>query len=234
MTAPLILRLAGPLQSWGGPIGEHKDADDEKIELRPTQRRPTRSGLLGLLRAALGCPRGEYPAWLEQTVFAVDVVEPGRVYWDFHMVTPPVEEVLHARLRLGALEPVGAALGKTVPQLRKLGEQLADQHARFLAKSDSAIDTHFQQAGAAVRNANGAGSTQGALRTKRVYLAGAEFRVTITHPDDERLEQLRQALEHPVFDVYLGRKACPATWPLLVDEDGEPAELTGQHRQDAA
>lgn len=44
--ATLLLRLAAPLQSWGS---------DSKFETRKTGREPTKSGVVGLLAAALGC-----------------------------------------------------------------------------------------------------------------------------------------------------------------------------------
>ena len=46
--ATLLLRLAAPLQSWGA---------DSKFEVRKTNREPTKSGVLGLLAAALGYRR---------------------------------------------------------------------------------------------------------------------------------------------------------------------------------
>jgi CRISPR-associated Cas5-like protein len=42
--ATLLLRLAAPLQSWGS---------DSKFETRKTDREPTKSGVVGLLAAAL-------------------------------------------------------------------------------------------------------------------------------------------------------------------------------------
>ena len=43
--AVLMLRLAAPMQSWG---------TDSKFEVRKTNREPTKSGVVGLLAAALG------------------------------------------------------------------------------------------------------------------------------------------------------------------------------------
>ena len=43
--ATLLLRLAAPLQAWGA---------DSKFETRKTGREPTKSGVIGLLAAALG------------------------------------------------------------------------------------------------------------------------------------------------------------------------------------
>ena len=42
--ATLLLRLAAPLQAWGA---------DSKFETRKTNREPTKSGVIGLLAAAL-------------------------------------------------------------------------------------------------------------------------------------------------------------------------------------
>ena len=48
--ATLLLRLAAPLQAWGA---------DSKFETRKTAREPTKSGVIGLLAAALGLRRDE-------------------------------------------------------------------------------------------------------------------------------------------------------------------------------
>lgn len=53
--ATLILRLAAPLQSWGA---------DSKFEVRKTNREPTKSGVIGLLAAALGIRRDDDQALL--------------------------------------------------------------------------------------------------------------------------------------------------------------------------
>ena len=51
--ATLLLRLAAPLQAWGA---------DSKFETRKTGREPTKSGVVGLLAAALGLRRDEREA----------------------------------------------------------------------------------------------------------------------------------------------------------------------------
>lgn len=53
--ATLLLRLAAPLQAWGA---------DSKFETRKTGREPTKSGVIGLLAAALGLRRDEREALL--------------------------------------------------------------------------------------------------------------------------------------------------------------------------
>lgn len=48
----LLLRLAGPMQSWG---------TDSRFDIRFTGREPSKSGVIGMLCAALGKPREERP-----------------------------------------------------------------------------------------------------------------------------------------------------------------------------
>ena len=46
----LLLRLAAPLQAWG---------INSKFDIRKTEREPSKSGVIGLLAAALGRRRDE-------------------------------------------------------------------------------------------------------------------------------------------------------------------------------
>ncbi|UWM49670.1 type I-E CRISPR-associated protein Cas5/CasD [Streptomyces carpaticus] len=73
----LLLRLSGPLQSWG----EHSHYND-----RDTARFPTRSGVIGLLAAALGRRRGEPLDDLVRLSLTVRADRPGVVLTDFHTV----------------------------------------------------------------------------------------------------------------------------------------------------
>ncbi len=50
MTHTLLLRLAGPMQSWG---------TNSRFKIRDTELEPSKSGVVGLLCAALGKPRDE-------------------------------------------------------------------------------------------------------------------------------------------------------------------------------
>jgi len=71
----LLLRLAAPLQSWGS---------DSKFERRTTERQPTKSGVIGLLAAALGRRRNESLDDLARLKFGVRIERPGQVMVDFH------------------------------------------------------------------------------------------------------------------------------------------------------
>jgi CRISPR system Cascade subunit CasD len=73
----LVLRLAGPLQSWG----EHSAFAE-----RDTQRFPTRSGLIGMLASAYGMRRGEPLDRFAGLGITVRIDRPGVPTVDFHTV----------------------------------------------------------------------------------------------------------------------------------------------------
>jgi len=64
----LLLRLAGPLQSWGV---------DAKFDRRGTERAPTKSGVIGLVAAALGRLRNESVEDIQALRFGVRVDREG-------------------------------------------------------------------------------------------------------------------------------------------------------------
>lgn len=70
----LLLRLGGPLQSWG---------DSSRFSQRHTRTEPTKSGVLGLLAAAKGIRRTEPIEELLGLEFAVRVDQPGQIIRDF-------------------------------------------------------------------------------------------------------------------------------------------------------
>ncbi|HAG14490.1 MAG TPA: type I-E CRISPR-associated protein Cas5/CasD, partial [Ruminococcus sp.] len=73
----LLLRLAAPLQSWG---------DSAKFEIRSTGREPTKSGVIGLLAAALGISREDKEALqqLNALRFGIRADREGKLLRDFH------------------------------------------------------------------------------------------------------------------------------------------------------
>ena len=131
----LILRLAAPMQSWGS---------DSKYNRRKTNREPTKSGVLGMIAAALGCRRDDTKtfAQLSKLRFGVRVDQEGRIMQDYQIVQ-----------------------GK-LPK-------------------DTTI-------------------------TYRDYLHDAIF-VAGLEGDRSILEQLDDALRHPVYPLFLGRRSCPPT-----------------------
>ncbi|MFC1443133.1 type I-E CRISPR-associated protein Cas5/CasD [Streptacidiphilus sp. N1-10] len=77
MSGGLLLHLSGPWQSWGG------EAD---FTVRTTHRFPTRSGLTGMIAAALGRPRDSDNTDLTQLRYTIRVDRPGQREADFHTV----------------------------------------------------------------------------------------------------------------------------------------------------
>lgn len=71
----LLLRLTGPLQAWG---------TESRFEFRDTGTEPSKSGVVGLLCAALGRPRSEPVDDLAQLRMGVRVDREGAVRVDFH------------------------------------------------------------------------------------------------------------------------------------------------------
>ncbi|MGW3820597.1 type I-E CRISPR-associated protein Cas5/CasD [Streptomyces sp. NPDC005046] len=76
--AVLALRLAAPLQSWGGP---------SRYNRRDTLPQPTKSGILGLLAAADGRAREASLADLLGLHLGVRVDQPGTLLRDYHTVS---------------------------------------------------------------------------------------------------------------------------------------------------
>ena len=71
----LLLRLAGPLQSWGV---------DAKFDRRGTERAPTKSGVIGLVAAALGRLRNESVEDIQALRFGVRIDREGMLLRDYH------------------------------------------------------------------------------------------------------------------------------------------------------
>ncbi|MFJ9395473.1 type I-E CRISPR-associated protein Cas5/CasD [Streptomyces californicus] len=71
----LLLRLAGPLQSWGSAA---------RFTRRTTENAPTKSGVVGLLAAAQGRRRDADLSDLAALEFGVRVDQPGTRLRDFH------------------------------------------------------------------------------------------------------------------------------------------------------
>lgn len=162
--ATLLLRLAAPLQSWGA---------DSKFEFRQTAREPSKSGVTGLLAAALGCRRDELPEQLKALRMTVRADQEGVLLDDYH-TAQGIEHDGMGRIKLNA----GGALKY-------------DNKLKFV--------------------------------THRQYLSDAVFVVALECEDAEYLRELADALRHPVFPLFLGRRACPPTLPLVLGVDERDA-----------
>ncbi|MEV7928463.1 type I-E CRISPR-associated protein Cas5/CasD [Kitasatospora sp. NPDC088779] len=76
--AVLVLRLAGPLQSWG---------DRSAFNRRDTPPQPTKSGVVGLLAAAAGLGREADITALVGLRLGVRIDQPGTLLRDYHTVS---------------------------------------------------------------------------------------------------------------------------------------------------
>lgn len=79
MTSTLLLLLKGPMQSWG---------DDSRYKQRKTGQVPTKSGVIGMLAAALGRRRVDPIEDLAGLSFGVRVDQPGTLLKDFQTALP--------------------------------------------------------------------------------------------------------------------------------------------------
>ncbi|WP_405634304.1 type I-E CRISPR-associated protein Cas5/CasD [Streptomyces sp. NBC_00056] len=152
----ILLHLAGPLQSWG----EHSHFSD-----RDTLAFPSRSGLTGLLAAALGRRRHEPLDEFAALSTTIRADRPGSRLRDFHTV--------------------GGGLNGP----------------RTVATADGG-------------RRSGDTST---LTSTRWYLTDAAFTVALTLTDHtDPPTAWTDALANPRWPLYLGRRSCPPTGPLLL------------------
>ena len=141
--ATLLLRLAAPLQAWGA---------DSKFETRKTNREPTKSGVIGLLAAALGLRRDEREALLRLTGlrFGVRVEREGQLLVDYHTAKTQDEKTSYVTYRhylqdavfLAGIESEDAALlqqlQQALPQVKDRMTFLYLEHCT-LGRQDGAI-----------------------------------------------------------------------------------------------
>lgn len=159
----LFLRLEGPLQAWGN--------QESKFVVRRTGEAPTKSGVIGILCAALGVPRREAPdKWLPKLAelrFGVRIDAPGVRWWDYHTVGAKMQ----------------------------------------------------------MRIAEGEGKTKsGAMLTRREYLCDASFLVAL-QGESTLIGELENAIRNPKWTLYLGRKCCPPSRPLLQHPENPVGEF---------
>lgn len=76
----VVLRLAGPMQSWGS---------GSRFVRRATETAPTKSGIIGLVAAARGLRRTDPLEDLLHLRFGVRIDQPGELMRDFHTAQRP-------------------------------------------------------------------------------------------------------------------------------------------------
>lgn len=179
MTNPiLLLRLEGPLQSWGTRA---------RWDVRDTAPEPTKSGVVGLLGCALGCERGDP---LLETLdaalrFGVRVEAPGRVLEDFQTITDFLPTAGGEFKVMGGTK--SAAALRTTPDVKPA-----------------------------------------TIISPRFYLEDAAFLVALAARDDAPsglLTRCADALHSPRWTLFLGRKCCVASRPILDTLTDDYADL---------
>ncbi|MEU3340436.1 CRISPR-associated protein Cas5 [Streptomyces sp. NPDC006668] len=217
MTHVLLIRLAGPLQSWG--------TASRFPARRDSHSRPTKSAVIGMCAAALGLPRtmglkqphsptddkaqakltvlGE----LARSLFGVRADHPGVPVRDYHTVgggtypLRPRDLVTDHRRAAAVSAGLDAATGDQFGHHTLTGwygapKKIAtDPHSGVLVSGELA---------------------RSALITERWYLADATFLVGLQHDDAALLQSVALALEHPQRLLWLGRKSCPPSGTLAL------------------
>ncbi|MET8827061.1 type I-E CRISPR-associated protein Cas5/CasD [Streptomyces sp. NPDC004610] len=201
----LLVRLAGPLQSWG---------ITGRFARRDTHSRPTKSGVIGLCAAALGLPREEPLGQLAELRFGVRADRPGTSLRDYHTVgggrypLRPRDLITDHRRAAGATtDPLPLPPSDDAPEPGPFGR--AELPAWYGSPKYVTADP---VSGALVS----AEVRRHSLITERWYLADAAFLVGLEHQDRALLERVAHALEYPRRLLWLGRKACPPSGDLAV------------------
>jgi len=128
------------MQSWGA---------SSRFKKLTTEREPTKSGVIGLVAAALGRERNADIGDLSSLKFGVRIDQQGVLLRDYHTAHNP-------------------------------------------------------------RN------TKLAFISDRYYLCDAVFVVGLESDDESLLDEIKKALESPRFPLYLGRRSCPPTGPIVL------------------
>ena len=154
---------------------------DSKFGRRDSLSFPTKSGVAGLLLCALGASGPQTELLKELSTLKQTVVSYARQQKDKNSILNKVDR--EALLR--DFHMVGA------------GYDLADPWQAMLEphKSDGSS-----------RNSDGGGTKM----TYRYYLQDAKFAVVMEVPAFRSVE-FAEALQHPIYDLYLGRKNCVPT-----------------------
>ena len=136
----ILLKFAGPLQSWG---------TSSHFETRHTDPHPSKSAVLGIIAASMGCRRDEDEKIrkLNQLLFAVREDQAGHVTDDY----------------------------QTAHTLKY--------------KPDPVVERTYV--------------------THRHYLEDAVFVAAVGHEDGQWIDEIVNALKHPYFQLYMGRRSCP-------------------------
>jgi CRISPR system Cascade subunit CasD len=168
----LFMRLAGPMQSWGTM---------SRFTRRDTGKEPSKSGVVGLICAAMGIDRED-----DQN--------------------DDLRKLVEARLGIRVL---------------RQGDMQSDYHTA----SNIAIAN-------AERKKDGTFKTKETELSTRFYLSDADFIAALESDDRGLLERVHDALKHPVWQLFLGRKAFVPSLPIHVPDDAAIIETGAGLKQE--
>lgn len=143
----LLMRLSAPMQSWG---------IESRFTVRDSGLEPSKSGVIGLLCAALGRPRDADLSDLTSLRMGLRVDKEGSLHADY-------------QISQNVLMSDGKGFKESIP-------------------------------------------------STRYYLSDAAFLVGLESEDLELLQTLQHALQHPVWTLFLGRKAFAPSAPIWLKE----------------
>ena len=131
----LVLRLAGPLQSWGSRSQHNR---------RETDLLPSKAGVIGLLAAADGRRRNDPIEDLLQISLGVRVDQPGSLLRDFHTVS----DLANAPLLSAAVNEKGVQKPTSPKKFTHVTQRYYLQDACFVAALQGSADfvLHLTQA----------------------------------------------------------------------------------------
>lgn len=118
--ATLVIRLAGPVQSWGSV---------SEFNRRDTGAAPTKSGIVGLLAAAQGRRRTDPIDDLVSLRLGIRIDEPGTVLRDYHTVS----DFRGRPLLSAAVSAAGVQKATSPPKLTHVTQRFYLQDAVFVA-----------------------------------------------------------------------------------------------------
>ncbi len=184
-TRYLLLWLEAPLQSWG---------HDSKFGRRDTLNFPTKSGVMGLVCCALG-----YGG--EQTEFLAEFAQLKQTVLSFVRKNHKDEKIDREPL-LRDFHMVGSGY--------KNGA-LSKKHPNHDPWESLLIPMTWDPKTKKTGTANNADGSRGGVKmTYRYYLQDAYFAVILEVPTN-KAETITDALQSPVWDLFLGRKSCVPT-----------------------
>ncbi|MEE4491024.1 type I-E CRISPR-associated protein Cas5/CasD [Streptomyces sp. BE230] len=199
-THVLLIRLAGPLQSWG---------ITGRFARRDTHGRPTKSGVIGLCAAALGMPREEPLGELAEVLFGVRADRPGTPLRDYQTVGGG-RYPLRPRDLITDHQRAAKATPAPLPDSPQPGPFGHEELAAWYG-SPKYVTVDPESGNLVSKEVR-----RHSLLTERWYLADAAFLVGLEHPDQALLRRVAHALEHPKHLLWLGRKACPPSGDLAL------------------